>query len=231
MAIVRKGFRCGITADYNNSDKFESRVEELGHINSSLEFWIFNNANTLDNALVIGAGFGLNTKQLIENDVTVTSLEPNDSRFSLLEANAPTGTNINKAAGSSSGTSDLVYFENNQSRGALDKTMGNASESVEVVTVDSLGLSPDILFINTNGTEVDVLRGATDTIANNPDMKIWIRWDTDLLEDVTSDIEYLNSLGKTIKLVHWEKVGDAISYKETSDTILEAVITADLLLE
>jgi len=50
-------------------------------------------------------------------------------------------------------------------------------------------------------------------------------------EDVTSDIEYLNSLGKTIKLVHWEKVGDAISYKETSDTILEAVITADLLLE
>jgi len=118
LAIVRKGFRCGITADYNNSDKFESRVEELGHINSSLEFWIFNNANTLDDALVIGAGFGLNTKQLIENDVTVTSLEPNDSRFSLLEANAPTGTNINKAAGSSSGTSDLVYFENNQSRGA-----------------------------------------------------------------------------------------------------------------
>ena len=87
MAIVKKGFRCGITADYDNSDKFESRVEELGHINSSLEFWIFNNAETIDEALVIGAGFGLNSKQLIENEVTVTSLEPNDSRFSLLENN------------------------------------------------------------------------------------------------------------------------------------------------
>ena len=138
MAIERQNFRCGVILDYDNSDIYESRVEELGHINPSLEFWLFNNAPDINDALVVGAGFGLSSKQLVQAGATVTSIEPQSDRFALLESNVPESTNINKMCASSSGTSDLVYFEDNKSGGALGKTMGDASESVEVITVDSL---------------------------------------------------------------------------------------------
>ena len=65
MAIERQNFRCGVILDYDNLDIYESRVEELGHINPSLEFWLFNNAPDIDNALVVGAGFGLATGNIL----------------------------------------------------------------------------------------------------------------------------------------------------------------------
>ena len=231
MAIVTKGFRCGVTASYDNSDSYESRVEELGHINPSLEFWLFNNASSIDNALIVGAGFGLSSKQLINGGATVTSIEPSSSRFSLLESNAPTSTNINKMCGSSSGTAVLNFFSDNKSGGSMNSGFGDASETVDVITVDSLDLTLDLMLVYANGREIDVLDGAVDTIANNPGMKIILRWEPDKIENVQSAIASLNALNKTIKIIHWEKVGDVISYKDTDDTILEAVITADLLLE
>jgi FkbM family methyltransferase len=231
LAIVEKTFRVNnLTISYDNSDIYESRVEELGHINPSLEFWLFHNRGLYDNALVVGAGFGLSSKQLDDWGTNVTSVEPQSDRFALLESNVPNSTNINKMCGASAGTTDLVYFEDNKSGGAINKTMGDSSESVEVITVDSLNLTLDLMLIYANGKELDVLEGAGDTITNNPSMKIILKWVPDLLDDVDASITALNNLGKTIKIIHWEE-DDSISLLDTTDQKLKAVISADLLLE
>ena len=230
MAIERQNFRCGVILDYDNADIYESRAEELGHINPSLEFWLFNNAPDINNALVVGAGFGLSSKQLVQAGATVTSVEPQSDRFALLESNVPESTNINKMCSSSAGTSDLVYFEDNKSGGAIGKTMGDASESVDVITVDSLDLTLDLMLVYANGNELDVIDGASDTISNNSDMKIILRWIPDLFDNVDDALTKLKSYGKTIKIIHWEE-GDSISYKETNDNILKAIQSPDLLLE
>ena len=230
MAIERQNFRCGVILDYDNADIYESRVEEIGHINPSLEFWLFNNATDIDNALVVGAGFGLSSKQLVQEGATVTSIEPQSDRFALLESNVPESTNINKMCSSSAGTSDLVYFEDNKSGGAINKTMGDASESVDVITVDSLDLTLDLMLVYANGNELDVMDGASDTISNNSDMKIILRWVPDLFDNVDDALTKLKSYGKTIKIIHWEP-DDSITFKEPTDLELKAVQTADLLLE
>ncbi len=231
MAIVEKTFRVNnTTISYDDSDIYESRVEDLGHINPSLEFWLFENRGLYDNALVVGAGFGLSSKLLVDWGTTVTSVEPQSDRFALLESNVPTSTNINKMCGASAGTSDLVYFEDNKSGCVIDKTMGDASESVEVITVDSLDLTLDLMLVYANGKELDVIDGASDTIANNTGMKIILRWIPDLFDDIDAAITKLKSYGKTIKIIHWEE-GDTISYNDVSDDILKAVMSADLIME
>lgn len=230
MAIERQNFRCGVILNYDNADIYESRAEELGHINPSLEFWLFNNAPDIDNALVVGAGFGLSSKQLVQAGATVTSVEPQSDRFALLESNVPESTNINKMCSSSAGTSDLVYFEDNKSGGAIGRTMGDASVSVEVITVDSLDLTLDLMLVYANGNELDVIDGASDTISNNSDMKIILRWIPDLFDNVDDALTKLKSYGKTIKIIHWEP-DDSITFKNPTDLELKAVQTADLLLE
>jgi len=228
MAIVEKTFRCGPTLHYDNDDWFEKKAIGFNHINPSLEFYVKNNGSNFDNALVVGAGFGLTSKQLVDLGVTVVSIEPNTDRYNLLQTNVPESTNINKMCASSSGTSDLVYFEDNKSGGAIGRTMGDASESVEVITVDSLDLDLDLILIYANGNELDVIDGASSTITSST--KVILKWIPDLHTDIDASITKLNSYGKTIKIIHWE-VGDSISLIDTNDTVLKAVQSADLLLE
>lgn len=230
MAIERQNFRCGVVIDYDNADIYESRVEEIGHINPSLEFWLFHNAPDIDNALVVGAGFGLSSKQLAQEGTTVTSVEPQSDRFALLESNVPESTNINKMCSSSAGTTDLVFFEDNKSGGAINKAMGDTSESVEVITVDSLDLTLDLMLVYANGNELDVIDGASETLSSNPNMKIILRWIPDLIDDVDAAVVKLNGLGKTIKIIHWNN-DDTITFKDVDDDLLKAIQVADLIME
>ena len=230
MAIERQNFRCGVVIDYDNADIYESRVEEIGHINPSLEFWLFHNAPDIDNALIVGAGFGLSSKQLAQEGTTVTSVEPQSDRFALLESNVPESTNINKMCSSSAGTTDLVFFADNKSGGAINKAMGDTSESVEVITVDSLDLTLDLMLVYANGNELDVIDGASETLSSNPNMKIILRWIPDLIDDVDAAVAKLNGLGKTIKIIHWNN-DDTITFKDVDDDLLKAIQVADLIME
>ena len=236
MAIVTQNFRCGPRLDYDDSDWFESRVSDLGHINPSLEFWLKDNASSYNNAIVVGAGFGLSSKLLIDAGATVTSLEPVDSRYTLLESNVPESNNINKGAGALPGTEVIYYNSDNKSGSAVDKEVGLLTDEVEVVTIDSLGLSPDLIIIYANGKEMEVLDGASQTIADNASCKIIVRWVPDKFEDIDVAYNKLTALGKTVSIIHWEESGDEISLKpqlngvEPNDN-LKAVNTADLLLE
>ncbi len=236
MAIVSQSFRCGPTLQFDDSDIFESRAIELGHINPSLEFWLKENAASFDDAIVVGAGFGLSSKQLLDADVTVTSLEPAQQRYDLLETNCADGTNYRKGAGSLAGNEILNGWSDNLSQAVIGKTQGNNTQSVEVITIDSLELDPDLLIVYANGKELDVIAGASATMAANPSMKIVLGWKPDYLEDVDATVEQLKALGKTIKIIHWEPEGDEISFKtqftdEYADDSLKAVHTATLLLE
>ena len=236
MAIVSQSFRCGPTLQFDDSDLFESKATELGHINPSLEFWLKDNAASFDNAIVVGAGFGLSTKQLLDAGATVTSLEPAQSRYDLLETNCSNGTNYRKSAGSLAGNEILHGWSDNLSQAVVGKNQGNNNQSVEVITIDSLELNPDLLIVFANGKELDVLAGASETMAANPNMKIVLWWKPDYLEDVDNAVNELQALGKTIKIIHWEPEGDAISYYEQftgeyADDSLKAVHTATLLLE
>ena len=236
MAIVSQSFRCGPTLQFDDSDLFESKATELGHINPSLEFWLKDNAASFDNAIVVGAGFGLSTKQLLDAGATVTSLEPAQSRYDLLETNCSNGTNYRKSAGSLAGNEILYGWSDNLSQAVVGKNQGNNNQSVEVITIDSLELNPDLLIVFANGKELDVLAGASETMAANPNMKIVLWWKPDYLEDVDNAVNELQALGKTIKIIHWEPEGDAISYYEQftgeyADDSLKAVHTATLLLE
>ena len=71
--------------NYDDADKYESRAEELGHINPSLEFWLRDNASSFDNALVVGAGFGLSSKQLVAGRCNCYIYRTTSNRFALLE--------------------------------------------------------------------------------------------------------------------------------------------------
>ena len=236
MGIVSQTFRCGPTLDYDDSDWYESRVSEIGHINPSLEFWLRDNASNYDNAIVVGAGFGLSSKLLIDGGADVTSLEPVTSRYDLLETNVPTGTNLNKGAGALPGTEVLYYNSDNKSGAVIDKEVGLQSQEVEVITIDSLSLSPDLMIIYANGKEMEVLDGASQTIADNASCKIIVRWVPDKFDDIDDAYNKLTGLGKTIHIIHWEEDGDEISLKTQLDGVkpndnLKAVTTADLLLE
>jgi hypothetical protein len=236
LAIVTQTFRCGPTLDYDDSDWYESRVSELGHINPSLEFYLSNNASSFDTAIVVGAGFGLSSKQLVDAGVEVTSLEPVASRFSLLETNVPESTNINKGAGKFPGTELIYHNANNKSGARINKVVGAQSEEIEVITVDSLGIDADILLVYANGNELDVIEGASQMLADNPSCKVILRWVPDLFDNIDTEYNRLTALGKTINIIHWEPSDDSISFKEQLDGVkpvdnLKAVTTADLLLE
>jgi len=236
LAIVSQVFRCGPTLQFDDSDAFESRAVDLGHINPSLEFWLEENASDYSNAIVVGAGFGLSTKQLLDAGASVVSFEPAQSRFDLLETNCPTGTNYRKGVGSLSGNEILYGWSDNLSQAVVGKNMGNNTQTVEVVTIDSLDLDPDLLIIYANGKELDVIDGASSTIADNPNMKIILEWKPDNIEDIDDAVNRLQALGKDIKIIHWDEEGDAISYKEQftgeyPNDSLKAVFKAELLLE
>jgi len=236
MAIVEKTFRCGPTLHYDDADWFEKKAIGFNHINPSLEFYVKNNGSNFDNALVVGAGFGLTSKQLVDLGVTVVSIEPNTDRYNLLQTNVPESTNINKAVSNEGTTGSLVYFEDNKSGSSLDRSMGDSSTSVDVITVDSLDTNFDFISIHTNGTEIDVIKSAVNTMTANSDIKIHLKWIPDLIDDVDDSITYLKSLDKTIKIIHWWEEDDSIELRTMYDgsfheDTLNAVEYADLLLE
>ena len=139
----------------------------------------------------------MSTQLLLDAGATVTSLEPAQSRYDLLETNCANGTNYRKSAGSLAGNEILYGWSENLSQAVVGKNQGNNNQSVEVITIDSLELNPDLLIVFANGKELDVLAGASATMAANPNMKIVLWWKPDYLENVDDAVNELQALGKT----------------------------------
>ena len=233
-------FLTGQTLEVDDTDIFEYRLaNERQTINPSVEFWLNENGEDLDKVLIVGAGFGLYSKIITDKNPSaeVTNIEPNSTRFSLLESNCPDETNINKACSDESGNGKLYYYSDANSGSMYELVFGSASQDIEAITIDSLLLTDlDLIVVSTNGSEMKVLQGATTTLQNNPNAKIIINWKTDLIQNPNTAVDQLQALGYDVKIIHWDKDTNATSYKnqftgEYESDSLKVVQQADLLLE
>lgn len=228
--------RSGIDLNYDTNDAKEHfKLTTHGELNRSIEFYLKDNlSNYTSKALIVGAGVGLYSAILDSASVTTINIEPIQSRFDLLEQNTgSSATNINKACGATSGTGDMYYFSDNKSGAQLDTNIGNANEEVDVITIDSLDLeNVDVMVIVANGQEVEILKGATQTIADNPGMDIVIYWNSILSSE--DDYTYIVD-NFTPKIIHCDADATTSTIREIGNETyplasLKAVIESTLLL-
>ena len=67
-----------------------------------------------------------------------------------------------------------MYYFDDAVRAKLDINFGDNSESVDVITVDSLNITDaDLLVIDANGKEYEVLQGSATTIT--PSNKVIVK--------------------------------------------------------
>ena len=228
--------RSGIDLNYDTNDAKEHfKLTTHGELNRSIEFYLKDNlSNYTSKALIVGAGVGLYSAILDSASVTTINIEPVQSRFDLLEQNtSSSATNINKACGATSGTGDIYYFSDNKSGAQLNTNIGNANEEVDVITIDSLNLEDvDVMVIVANGQEIEILKGATQTIIDNPGMDIIIYWNNIL----SSEDDYTYIIDNfTPKIIHCDADGTTTTIREIGNetyplTSLKAVIESTLLL-
>ena len=116
----------------------------------------------------------------------------------------------------------------------MNTGIGNESDSVEIITIDSLDLTElDVMVIIANGQEVDILKGATETITNNPDMKIVTYWNY-LLNDDENDYQYIID-NFTPKIIHCDPDGTTTTLRDLGNetyplSVLKVVLESTLLL-
>jgi len=228
--------RSGIDLNYDTNDAKEHfKLTTHGELNRSIEFYLKDNlSNYTSKALIVGAGVGLYSAILDSASITTINIEPIQSRFDLLEQNTgSSATNINKACGATSGTGYMYYFSDNKSGAQLDTNIGNANEAVDVITIDSLDLQDvDVMVIVANGQEVEILKGATQTIIDNPGMDIIIYWNSILSSE--DDYTYIVD-NFTPKIIHCDADATTTTIREIGNETyplasLKAVIESTLLL-
>jgi|TARA_B100000902_G_scaffold178397_1_gene171712 FkbM family methyltransferase len=219
---------------YDEYDLIENKVIGIhSMLNPAVEFYL-KNLTGISKAVVVGAGIGVFSKILTEAGVESHNIEPNSERFGMLESNVPGGINIKKAISDSSSSGTLKWFSATPSGSKLDTDNGSQSESVDVVTLDSLNISDvDLVVINVNGKEKNVLDGAATTIL--PGTKIIVKWNTEKNENLADFKTWLQNQSKKKYILHWESEDNSITKKEIGvdydwDT-LDVVIDADILIE
>ena len=219
---------------YDEYDLIENKVIGIhSMLNPAVEFYL-KNLTGISKAVVVGAGIGVFSKILTEAGVESHNIEPNSERFGMLESNVPGGINIKKAISDSSSSGTLKWFSATPSGSKLDTDNGSQSESVDVVTLDSLNISDvDLVVINVNGKEKNVLDGAATTIL--PGTKIIVKWNTEKNENLADFKTWLQNQSKKKCILHWESEDNSITKKEIGvdydwDT-LDVVIDADILIE
>ena len=122
--------------------------------------------------LDIGANIGCISQALAFSGHTVIAFEPQPEIFALLDENTrgyhtPVKT-YNCAVGSSAGVATMpkVHYSSKGNFGGLgigDKSIYGNIE-VPVITIDSLGIDCGFMKIDVEGYEIEVLRGAMETI-------------------------------------------------------------------
>jgi FkbM family methyltransferase len=233
--MATETLRSGVSITFDEYDiKDNNKLGVYQMMNPAVEFYLKDIAPTISKAVVVGAGIGIYSKILDEAGVETHNIEPNSERFGMLQSNVPNGTNINKAISDTASTGTLKWFTLTPSGSKLDTNNGSQSESVDVVTLDSLNIADvDLLVIDVNGKEYEVLQGAATTIL--PTTKVIVHWNTHLAENLADLKSWIETQSRTKSLLHWESSDDSITKKNILSNIsydqLDVVIDADILLE
>ena len=234
--MATETLRSGVSITFDEYDlKDNKKIPVYQMINPAVEFYLKDLAPTISKAVVVGAGIGIYSKILDKGGVETHNIEPNTERFGMLETNVPNGTNIKKACSDSASTGTLKWFSSAPSGSKVDTDNGSQSESVDVVTLDSLNISDvDLLIIDVNGKEYEVLQGASATIL--PGTKVIVKWNRYLCESIDDLKSWIETQSRSKYLLHWESEDDSITEKlfgteNLPFSTLDIVIDADILLE
>lgn len=133
----------------------------------------------------VGANLGNHSNFFALKGAGVVAFEPVEANFNLLRLNLEHGLYHQVALGSSSACGELVFDSSSMGdshlRGSivLGNEEGLATEVVQIRTLDSFALDAvDLLKIDVEGYEMEVLRGAKDTLKRARPV-IWLELHSD----------------------------------------------------
>lgn len=171
------------------------------HYQQSILNWAFSNIKNFNLAVDVGANIGLHSVRFAQKFSQVVSFEPFSMNYECLEKNVSAFTNVKlykKALGSinkietislpidldNSGAVSFVDFQNSERE--------LIHESVEIKTLDDYELSPDLIKIDTQNYELEVLKGARNTLEKHKPVLIIEVGKGKPLQDIR---EYLDQFG------------------------------------
>lgn len=176
----------------------------------------------------IGASFGdevIDLSILVGEEGRVFAFEPSHCDFIALKQTVERNglTNVvcvNAAVGAADGKTTLQKLnKNNQTTSLSDSRRVVAAEEVDVVSLDSFWrvemneAKVSLVKIDTDGAEIEVLRGASSFLEAQPDCR--------LVVEFLPDISYSGKSGASV-LEWYQKQGLAVSKIQTSTVRIEA---------
>lgn len=171
------------------------------HYQQDILNWALLNIKNFNLAVDVGANIGLHSVRFAQKFSQVESFEPFSINYECLEKNVSTFTNVNlhkKALGSINKTKTISLPKDLDNSGAVSFVDFQNSERelihelVEIKTLDDYELSPDLIKIDTQNYELEVLKGARNTLEKHKPILIIEVGKGKPLQDIQ---EYLNQFG------------------------------------
>lgn len=137
--------------------------------------------------LDIGADVGFYSLLAAKQGATVYAFEPNKNSLeffkeSLKDNNLNASVHIYRNAVSDKKESVELHEAGPQTTVGYTWIKGTKTSTVQSITIDSLRITPDVVKIDTEGSEVKVLRGMKETLLRSPRLVLFIEFYPYLLE-------------------------------------------------
>jgi len=165
--------------------------------------WVIEKEAHGDLGMDIGANIGYTTLRMCKQMNRVIAIEPDKRTSDLLEKNIKRNgfqdkTQILKQAVSDKVGSTKIYLAKHPNLITLcdqkEKKHQHKIKTIETITLDSLGVSPNFVKMDVEGYEVEILRGGMDTWKNTENCKILIEVHPQFYSEDHSFEEVLKSM-------------------------------------
>ena len=158
-----------------SQDTLQRRVFKQNILDSHIkDFMLGQTINYLKkdkNTIDVGAATGMYSSFFASNSKHVYSFEavpPVYQQLEKIKSNYDNVTTYNKAVSDFVGQSDFYVDDKRLSNSGFQNLVGGQKITVDTVTIDSMGFdNVGFMKVDVEGNELDVLKGATQTIINN----------------------------------------------------------------